>query len=383
MARVNSNDPDRMVFRSGGGCLAVFGLPFLLAGLAVMTSPLWGPMKDSKSGEAPPWFFVIPFGAVFATVGAGLVLGRAGKEIDRRAGTVTTWWGLLVPFKSATRPLADFEAVQVTKEVRRSKNSTYTVFPVRLTASVGKNVSLEESRDAMKARKAGEEAAKFLGFKLIDRSLGETIVREAEELDESLRDRAKRTGETAGVPDPPAGGRCTHSVVGDTLVFEIPPTGFKAGHLVAMAAGALIPIIVVAFFAFPMLRDDKMPSGVKLIFMLFLGVFFIGLPLVFSFGAAISGAKARTTVEVSPGLLKVTATRLMGTKMTAIPTDELEELRLMRGGAAGAGSVQAALAGKAQVILARSDNATVTFGTGLSNAELEWMKAIIQNVVTV
>lgn len=27
--------PDRLVGRSGGGCLAVFGLPFLAAGLAV------------------------------------------------------------------------------------------------------------------------------------------------------------------------------------------------------------------------------------------------------------------------------------------------------------------------------------------------------------
>ncbi|NQT54245.1 hypothetical protein HQ576_19465 [bacterium] len=382
MARVNSSDPDRMVFRSGGGCLMLFGMPFLLAGLAVMTGPLWG-IKDSKTKKPIPWAFAVPFGAVFAAVGASIAFGRAGKEIDRRAATVTTWWGLLVPFKSTTRPLADFEAVQVTKEVRRSKNSTYTVYPVKLKAAKGKDVSLEESRDAMKARKAGEEAAKFLSFKLVDRSLGETIVREAEELDESLRDRATRTGERAGVPDPPAGGRCTHSVVGDTLVFEIPPTGFKAGHIVAMLVGALIPIIVVAFFAFPMLRDDKMPSGAKLIFMLFLGAFFIGLPLVFSFGAAISSAKARTTVEVSPGLLKVTRSGLLGSKMTAIPTDELEELRLMRGGAAGAGSVQAALAGKAQVILPRSDNATVTFGTGLSNAELEWMQAIIQNVVTV
>ena len=55
----------------------------------------------------------------------------------------------------------------------------------------------------------------------------------------------------------------------------------------------------------------------------------------------------------------------------------------MRGGAVDAKSVQAALAGKAQVILARSDNASVTFGTGLSKAELEWMQAVIQNIVTV
>jgi hypothetical protein len=384
MGRVQSDDPDRMVFRSGGGCVSIFGLPFLLVGLAVLTSPLWGPMKEKGSDEPAPLYFVIPFGLVFASVGAGLVLGRAGKNIDRREGAVTTWWGLLVPFKTTTRPIEDFSKVTIAREVRRSKNSTYTVYPVRMASDEGKDIKLEEPRDMGKARAVAEEAAKFLEIPLADRSSGTERVRDAAELDESLRERARRTGQRAEVPDQPADARSAHSVVGDSLVFDIPPPGFSARHYLAMAVGLIMPIFVIAVFLGPILGEEKMPTGVKMVFVAFLGVFFILLPLLVTWGGALSSARTRTQVEVSPGQLRVSRTGLIRTKTAAIPTDELEELDLVSKSATRSSSRKMAEAFSAghELIEARSDQESVRFGQGLSRSELEWMKAVIQGVVT-
>ena len=382
MGRVESSAPDQFVCRSGGGCLMLFGLPFLLAGLFVMSIPfLPGSMRQ---GNPPQWFFAIPFGAIFATVGAALVFGRAGTIVDRRMGTVTTWWGLLVPFRRKERPLSDFDSVVVSREVRRSKNSTYTVYPVRMAGPGEGEVKIEEGRDLNKARAMGEEVAKFLGVKLVDRSMGTTVVREADELDESLRERKERKGEQVAVPDTPAERRAQQSVVGDTLAFDIPPRGFTPILLVPLAIGLVIPTVVYFAFLRHVLGDEKMPLPVKLLFTAFIGGFFIALPLLVTWGGALSSARRRARVEVSPTELRVTQSGLLPGRAKLILTAELEELEIVGESVAKgqASSTPKFLGGARHVIVARSDRATLTFGAGLSREELEWMRAIIWNVVT-
>jgi len=387
VGRVKTDDPDVIEYKSGGGCLMLFGLPFLLAGLFVMASTLlpgkYQP-KDSDTGKPMPIYFAIPFGGVFALVGAGLMFGRAGKRIDRRAGTATTWWGLLVPFRTKTYPLSDFEKVTITREVRRSKNSSYTVYPVRTAGASVKSVTIEEPRSEDKARALGEEVAKFLGLPLHDSSTGAVIIRAAEELDESLRDRARRTGERVEVGDPPADRRSTQSVLGDTLTFDIPPPGFRAVLLIPIAVGIGIAVFVSVLFLVPILSEEKMPLFVKLIFCGFLGVFFIALPLVAIAGGALSAARTATQVAVSPHELRVTTKGLMFTRTAAIPSSELEELEVAAASRASKGGPRAAFSamGGGNVLIARSDNATLSFGAGLSLEELRWMRAVIWNVVT-
>jgi hypothetical protein len=383
MARIPSSDPDQIVYRSGGGCLAVFGLPFLAAGLAVLTMPLWGiPLKDSKTGKPMPWFFSLVMGVPFTAVGVGLVFGRGGKVLDRRAGTLTTWWGLLVPWKMTTRPLSDFASVSISREVRRTKNSSYTVYPVRLDSGERTGLTLEEPRDTSQARRLGEDAAKFLNVRLVDRSLGDAIVREAVELDESLRERARRTGERPPLPEPPPACRASHQVVGDALVFDLPAPGFRIGNVFAMAFGLLIPLVVVGIFVGAILPDKQMPSEMKLVLALVLGVFCVLAPLFFTWAGSIRSARARTQVEVSPDVLRVRMQGLFREQVTEIPTSELEELQIIHQTGAVSSRGQISFPRGSEVILARSDRTSVTFGVGLSRPELEWIKAVIENVVT-
>lgn len=78
-------DQARLEIRSGGGCLSIFGLPFLLAGIFVMQIPLGIIPMEGSPGTLPA-IFVVLFRLVFAAVGAGLIFRRSGIILDRGRG---------------------------------------------------------------------------------------------------------------------------------------------------------------------------------------------------------------------------------------------------------------------------------------------------------
>ena len=67
-------DAGTLELRSGGGCISLFGMPFLLAGLFVLQIPLGLiPVQDRPEGPFVSVLIVL-LGSVFAAVGAVLVL---------------------------------------------------------------------------------------------------------------------------------------------------------------------------------------------------------------------------------------------------------------------------------------------------------------------
>ena len=79
---------------------------------------------------APASFGVLAFfgSLIFFAVGVVLVFGRQGHILDRREWQITTWWGLLRPWITRSRPLGEFD--RVTLE-RRVVHHGYDARPVR------------------------------------------------------------------------------------------------------------------------------------------------------------------------------------------------------------------------------------------------------------
>jgi len=373
MALVKSDDAEIMTFRTGGGCVSFFGLPFLCAGLFVMTSPIWAAGQKNP----PPWFFMIPFGAVFAAVGAALVFGRAGVVIDRRLETAAKWWGLLVPMKTTEYSFSDFDQVQISREVRHSKNSTYTVFPVKLLGQKGAQVAIEDCSDAFKAHQLGEQVAKFLRLRLVDSTGGGVIVREADQLDESIRERAKRSREGVQVPERPAGARSIFAIQGNSISIEIPPLGFSLLNGISIVGALVMATFVYFVFLKPALRLG-MPAFFRWVWLSFTGLFMLG-PLLAALRHLLVSITRRELVEIDPMLLRVTTVVPGARKVTEIPSLELEELLIGNVSESGARGASFAAGG---AILARSDKVECRFGVGLSEKELQWLKAVIEAVVS-
>ena len=414
-------DPDIWERKQGGGLLAVFGLPFLGFGLAALTGVI--PFDDA------PWFVPLIFGGIFTLVGTVIVFGRTGIRIDRRLKKVTRWYGLLVPMKSTEYQLLEKGRVSVTRETRRSKNSTYTVYPVRITpeglgpqrlgtpgpggagsgpdSRQGQTISIEEPRSYESARRTAEELAKFTGYDLADHSSGSTVVRKAGSLDESIRDQAQRRGETLVLPPVPPDMRSKVKARSGILTLEIPPRGFSPMSLLMAVPGLIFSVVVIFFFILPLdLLNSKDPFDYA--FGGFILLFFIVLPIGMGLLPAIALATKSELLTVSQTSLSLRTRGLLRSKTVDIPISEIEELTVgqdtfaeaakrlsvktakadamkkMRGMKGGLDKTMkfASLLGLGKgAITARSDNATISFGTGLAKAELKYLHALVRRAL--
>ncbi len=376
--KLRESGSGRLEGRAGGGCLAIFGLPFLLAGLFVAIGGSLG-MLESEGGEPAPIYFVLPFGLIFATVGAILVFGRYGIVIDRNARQVTTWYGLLVPMKSTQHPLGVIDEVRITKEIRRSDKSTRTVYPVRL-AGGAQPIDINETTDYGDSRQLAEQLATFLDLPVVDRSSGQAVRREAAELDLSLRDRIAQKGEPITWPEPPTGMRSSYEVIDDAVRIHIPAPGLTAVHGLVMLGG-LVPVGVVAAFLYftGFLDDGFMDDDVGYVFLGFLGFFFGVVPLLLTAVPALNNAVEKTDVFASPEELRVTWSGLL-TRSRTIPTTELEELELTHN--VGLSRQGNRFLGGSTAIIARSDTTTIQLAPRVDGAETHWIHGAIRYVVT-
>jgi len=398
MRTIEDPSGDVLETRSGGGCLMLFGLPFFVAGIFVMgaSTGLW-----AQKGRPPPWYFGVPFGAVFATVGAAFIFGRRGVRIDRRRGTVTEWWGPLFPFWKKDRPFAPYDHVSLTRELRKSKNSTYEVFPVRLRGGAPE-AKVGEPRDYKRARREAEKVAAFVGLDLVDSTAGAAVRRRAAELDLSLREQARRAGIVVDVPNPPPGAGTRCEVEGDRVILHLPDERSGASRFATLVGGALGPVVFLAFFLLsrPFRAFLSAPGAIKFIPIGFIALV-AGVPLVLALVRAASGFRGGTRVVASPQAIEIHRPGVFGPKVSSIPALELEELLLPEESDGGA-AVLKALEGKRipgvlkgalvrfasarrprrRGIIARSDRVTLEFGEGLPDAERRWVYAVIMKMMT-
>jgi len=100
-----------MIIRRFEWGLILGGLAFFLMGLFVMTIPVWG-----SEGQVASTGEILILGFLFPTLpGAIMLFMRWEIIIDRQLRTVTSWWGVLVPFKRTVYNFDEFHMVTITK----------------------------------------------------------------------------------------------------------------------------------------------------------------------------------------------------------------------------------------------------------------------------
>ena len=401
-------DAGTLEIRSGGGCISLFGTPFLLAGLFIMQIPLGLiPVQDRPEG---PLFstLIVLFGSVFAAVGAALVFGRAGIVLDRGRGRITKWYGLLVPMKREETML---DAVrQVEMDFSRGDSDSADTWPVRLTGEgVPKPIAVAQPVDFAEARQMAEELARFLGKPLVDSSTGEKVTRDPGHLDESWRDRVRRTGEvSAPLPPQPPGMRSRVERTAEGYVFHIPGPPLAWYHFIPV----LFPVLFagfVAWFFLPALLGLPMPDWIRYFFLGFIGLFFIAGPVVSSLLNLLRLKNQFERITVTKSLLLVEALKQGKRTAAEIPVDELEDLvsptvrslmdtlevkgmkkvplgntgtpRMPDGRPVPRFVLSLMKLAGSRGIVARSDRAVVEFAAGLDEAETAYLFALIRKTI--
>ena len=394
--------------KDGGGCMMLFGLPFFAVGVFMALNALG--VGGAEMEEDTPRILFLLFGLVFGGVGAGLMFGRAGITIDRTTMKITKWWGLLVPMKVTEYNLVDFDRTTISKENRGSGNSSRTVFPVKLAGGPGVDAfEYQAPTDYQEARRLAEELARFLGHDIEDSSSGKPVHRPLDELDESVRDRMRRTRERVRLPGAPWEMKATIREEAEGTVIELPPPGLKPAQLAAIIP-ALVFAGVVGLFVLRPLFGSGTPVETQLFFGGFVVLFFIVVPVAITLVTVLKKARYRVTITVSQAMLRIEQGSGRKRKVTRIPGDELEEFELVgrkdifdtaireAGDEHGESTKQslkiekmlapdsmlgklARLATKSE-IMARSDTETIRFGRDLSDDELVYLHAIILRVLT-
>ena len=396
-------DPDVIEVRSGGGCLSLFGLPFLLAGLFVIQIPFG--LIPVENSNAMPWFFSIPFGGVFTLVGGGLVFGRKGLTLDRRRGLLVEWWGPLVPLKRKEHLLDKVKRVSLSKNSGGSDSPT--TYAVKLEGDTIQDIALFAPTDYQEARRSAEDLSRFLSRPLADFSSGAGVEREPGRLDETFLDRVRKGEEAAGgLPDPPPDMKSRVKETARGIEIEIPwiPRNPLPRWLQVLLPAAFMG--VAAFFFLPFLKLPA-PPAVRYFFSGFFLLFFILGPVVTLLrfrrkkarGTQVSVTPDRVVVEEWTGRNRRTtmlraeeiedfdlpterAVRdFLGTRFSKDPLPDTGVPRLPDGRPMP--RILAALMKlvKSPGISIRSDEAWVQFGAGLPEEELRYLYGLIRKTL--
>ncbi|MCC6810826.1 MAG: hypothetical protein IT381_25580 [Deltaproteobacteria bacterium] len=344
------------VLDHGGLAGMLFSLPFMLVGLGVIGGGVYGVLYH----DVPPVILavLVPFGVVFFCVGAVAGYNRHWLLIDADRGTATRSWGVFFPFKHKKSPLGRWEHVGLGRERRRRNKSSVTVFPVFL-ARQGESFPILEPKDYASARAIAERVAKACGLGIRDTAGDDVVMREAGTLDESLRDRLRRSGEQAKPPPRPANAVSHLSHDMGTLVFDLPARGFKS------FAGALIGVLTVGMIAQTTIASVMMSEAP-------IPLFVLDAVIAFAFIAPLTiRCLTQERVRASAGGVDVIKASPLGARQQRIPAAELEELRL--------GSFGDGWLGSGIVLV--TDKGSHTVAAGLDADELRWIAGELRRAI--
>jgi hypothetical protein len=288
--------PDRLQIREGGGCLSVFGLPFLAAGLLLLLAVV-GVVPLGGMADLPIWGRPVigMMGLAFAAAGAALAFGRSWTTLDVTQRAAIKQWGLLLPMKEQTRPLDEFKAVAL--GIIQGDSDSSDRFPVMLKGGSGLDLVLCSSTSYAEARTCAAEVARHLRFALEDASTDHAVTVDPQDADRALRERRAQRPPQPLVPHP---GDLRSEITQETSGVRIVIPHDRTGTLALVVA--LIPGVIPLWFAPDLaefFRRTRTPAPVGWAFLSFLTVLFVVLPGISAFNAWRRSRLGHTTVKAS------------------------------------------------------------------------------------
>lgn len=417
--QVDPVDPDVMTDKSGGGCLVVIALFILLNGISLMYGFSGRAFFQLQLPRLTMW---IAFGGVLTLIGALLLFCRRTVIIDRRRMVLVRRWSILTTISEKEIPLGGDCEVTLTSEIRRSKNSTYTVYPVRIKHNVSETMDMEVHQHYEDARNVAESLCRFLRVPLADSSTGTLIVREGDKIDESIRSQARRRSEETELPVPPTEMKSQVRQEGGGVVVEIPVFGSPYAALVQK----IIFWVILAFILFPLGNVFSRISSIRNIWVYVAAaiiIYFVFRSMRRKFQAMRSAAPAMCRVIANSQVFRFEEEVRQGAaRGEEIPAEEIEEIQLVEresleleelpdggariksvpedtaSGGPGTGSglqgrevgprtagllarLNAARSSSSRIVV-RSDKKTIEFGMGLSKEELRYLLAVVKKALT-
>ncbi|MFB3777989.1 MAG: hypothetical protein ACE141_10270 [Bryobacteraceae bacterium] len=305
----------------GGGCLSLFGLPFLAAGV-FLTLAGAGVVPLQNADEVPSWSWplMVGMGLVFVAVGGTLVFGRRWTSFDLSQGRVIRRMGWLEPMRAEQRNLSEFNAVVVAFESGDSDSSDR--YPVRLRAFAGKDFPVASPIRFGEARVQAEFLSRFLRLPLVDASTGNELVLAPERADETLQERLRARDQGSEQVARPEAMQCQVIEAGSETTVVFPWRGSAVPSLLISVFAVVVLLLLIPnllrFF-----RETGTPEFVQFGFLGFLTLLFGVLPLLGALNRARAAKRSRTVIKVSPSGVTIERRRAWRRQTSIIPAAEV------------------------------------------------------------
>jgi hypothetical protein len=314
--------PDRVEIRQGGGCLSIFGVPFLAAG--VFTALIGARIIPiSNTDEVPVWAWPLIFlmGLAFVAVGGNLVFGRRWTTLDTAKGTIVKQSGLLVPLRKEQFPLSGYDGVRLRFE--EGDSDTSDRYPVVLQGKGSRpEVELSSPTAYAAAREQGEYIAGFLRLPLVDAATDHEVVVAPGQATEKFTGRVQPSADNGERAARPPFMRSQVEQFGGKVRIVIPGPGFKLHLLFGFALpaaflGYVIPNLLEFF------RNTHTPAYVQIFFIGFLLLCFCLLPSISTINGIIRSVRGRTLVEASADGITIEEQAAWRKRVTFLPAGEI------------------------------------------------------------
>lgn len=393
----------RVEIREGGGCISLFGLPFLAAGL-FMLGIGFGVIAMENASPLPRFamLVVVGMGLVFTAVGGGLAFGRRWTVLDMSRRKVIRQQGLLIPMTREELSLGRYGAVMLTFD--EGDSDTPDRYPVMLRAAGGiEDLKLHSPRTYPEALEQAGFLAAFLTLPLVDASTDHISLVEPDRATVPLPERlAREEAEEVGRPHPM---RSTVEETRDGVRITIPAPPFRR----IMLLPAIVPLAILLWVVPRALRffeSTSTPDGVQIAVFGFLFLFFVIGPLLSMLPLILGTSRGRTTVIASPSGMEIEERGMIRHQTTLLSAEEIvgldystwetarslaarrasRRLASRRGGAAStefpAWLERLTRFVQSKGITVKSTRGLFTIGAGLPDEEVHYLESVLQRALT-
>ncbi len=380
------SSPYSIELKKGGGRVALLGLPFFLAGVAMALSLIGVlPIRVEPGGERVGVFASL----VFITVGAVMAFGRRWLTVDISRGLLVHRCGLIVPIRQQVRALSEFNAVVMAYDAGDSDSPER--YPVRLRSISGKDFVISTPATFGESRKLAEYLSAFLRFPLVDTITDHETVVAAEGIGQTLRERLLAGGGELAQPVRPLKMRCEVTESPGKTTVAIP----GGGSWPAGVFSIVMPLVVLLVVIPALLRFFTRSGASQVIYfgVLLLLVVILVLPTIFvSVNLMVGSQRKRIMMTASPAGLEIEQRSAWRMHTTVVPAADLLDLdcstadaamksarsssiRLAEAPKPGAEGLAASLKRwlPARGIVVKSRTELISVGEGLPAAELQYL----------
>ena len=351
--------------------MAVFGLPFLGAGIFVTL--IGAGVVPLQNFQTAPWFMVpapLFMGLAFTLVGGALVFGRSWTTLSSADRTVVMQVGLLVPMSTTTYRVDDYNGVIL--EFIRGDSDSSDQYPVSLKARAGRSLRLFSSTQYADARERATAVAELFHFEIEDSSTGRQVRLSAAQADQSLQHRQRIEHQRDEIVVAPASMRSDVSESNGIVTIVIPAARVHPALYLFFLIPIAVPVLLVEPF-FRFFRQSQTPDVVAWIFLGFLVIAFGVLPAHTALHAFLKSRRGRTTITVSTAGVRIEERRIWKTRTLALlAADDILDI--------DCATPKSAIERLAQVggVTIKTRQGLTTFAQGLDDREMQYLQYVVR-----